>query len=191
MKKRILPLVYTERQMAQLVRAPRSDSLTGVRDRAILAVLCACGLRVSEVCDLRVADIKGSVIFVRQGKYGDQRFVPISERALAAVTDYLAQFRAAGETPVFRCLDGRPINRRHLLKIVTQYARPLGLTGTAHTLRHSSAVRWLNKGLNLQTVKLLLGHRSILSTSHYLNLSLEAVVAEYRRCLESPAARAA
>lgn len=190
MKKRVLPLVYTELQMAQLVRAPRSESVTSVRDRAILAALCACGLRASELCDLRVADLQGAVIFVRQGKYGDQRYVPISARARAAIDLYLTQHRATGEAPVFRCLNGRPISRRHLLKIVTQYARPLGLTGTVHTLRHSCAVRWLNKGLNLQTVKLLLGHRSILSTSHYLNLSLEAVVAEYRRCLE-PAAQAA
>lgn len=191
MKQRTLPLVYSERQMAQLVRSPRSETPTGVRDRAILAVLCACGLRASELCDLRVADLQGALVFVRQGKYGDQRFVPISARAKGAIDNHLAQFRAAGETLVFRCLDGRPISRRHLLKIVTRYARPLGLTGTVHTLRHSCAVRWLNRGINLQTVKLLLGHRSILSTSHYLNLSLDAVVAEYRRCLEPPVQRAA
>jgi integrase/recombinase XerD len=190
-KQRILPLVYSESQMIELVRAPRRDTATGVRDRAILAVLAACGLRASELCNLRVADLQGAVIFVRQGKYGDQRFVPISSRARAAVDRYLAQSRAEGEIPVFRCLDGRPINRRHLLKIVTRYTRALGFAGSVHSWRHSFAVRCLNKGMSLQTVKLLLGHRSITSTSHYLNLSLDAVVAEYRRCLELPVERAA
>lgn len=191
MKKRILPLVYTERQMAQLVRSPCLDTPTGVRDRAILAVLCACGLRASELCQLRVSDLQGAVIFVRQGKFGDQRFVAISQRARESVEAYLAQYRAAGDEPLFRCLDRRPLTRRHLHKVVARYSQAAGLSGSVHTLRHSCAVRWLNRGLTLQTVKLLLGHRTIVSTSHYLNLSLDAVVAEYRRCLEPAAPRAA
>jgi site-specific recombinase XerD len=148
-------------------------------------------LRATELCQLRVADLQGALVFVRQGKYGDERFVPISEKARAAVDRYLAQYRAGGDDPLFRCLDGRPMSRRHLHKVVTGHARALGFAGSVHTWRHSCSVRWLNRGLSLQTVKLLLGHRSITSTSHYLNLSLEAVVAEYRRCLEAPAARAA
>lgn len=191
MKKRILPLVYSEAQMIQLARSPRLDSPTGVRDRAILAVLCVSALRSIELCQLRVSDLEGDLLFVRNGKYGDQRFVPLTSPAKAAVERYLAQYRAGPDDPMFRCLDGRPIGRRHLHKIVTGYARPLGLDGATHTIRHSCAVRWLNKGVNLQILKLLLGNRSILSTSHYLNLSLDAVRAEYRRCLEPPAARAA
>jgi integrase/recombinase XerD len=191
MKQRTLPLVYTERQMADLVRAPRPHTPTGVRDRAILAVLCSTGVRASELCQLCVADLQGSLLFVRNGKFGDQRFVVISQRARAAVEAYLAQYRAADDAPLFRRLDGRPMTRRHLHKVVVQYGKPLGLAGSVHTTRHSFAVRCLNKGMNLQTLKLLLGHRSITSTSHYLNLSLDSILAEYRRCCETPAARAA
>ena len=78
MKQRTLPLVYTERQMADLVRAPRLHTPTGVRDRAILAVLCSTGVRASELCQLNVADLQGSLVFVRKGKFGDQRFVAMT-----------------------------------------------------------------------------------------------------------------
>jgi site-specific recombinase XerD len=117
--------------------------------------------------------------------------VPISAKARAAVERYLAQYRAASDDPLFRCLDGRAISRRHLHKIIVQYSRPLGLAGSVHTMRHSCSVRWLNRGISIHIVKMLLGHRSIMSTSHYLNLSLDMVVAEYRRCLDLPVVRAA
>lgn len=175
--------------MAALVRAPDPYSPTGLRDRAMLAVFCACGLRVSELCYLRVSDLRAEAIFVHRGKFGHQRWVPISSRARAAVADYLAVFKAIGDQPVFRSISsGGRLSRRHVHKIVTGYSRQLKLRGGVHVLRHSAATRWLDRGLNLEEVRVMLGHRLIATTSIYLSLATQSLIRNYRRALE-PAPR--
>src|SRR5438876_21126 len=101
MKARKLPLVYTELQLAALVRAPNPHSATGLRDRAILATLCCTGIRASELCHLRVADLNlvEAHIVVRDGKNGDDRYVPLTQKTLAHIQAYRAQYRAADDAP--------------------------------------------------------------------------------------------
>jgi integrase/recombinase XerD len=181
---RPLPCFYTESEMAALVRSPDTSTLKGRRDRAILATLCACGLRASELCQLKARDVSSSLVFVRCGKGGRQRYVPLSAKAWATVSAYLDVQPARPDEPVFRTLDGRPITRRLLHKLVTGYSLRLGLQGGVHVLRSSAATFWLNRGVNLQSVRLMLGHAQIATTALYLKLATEGLVAEYRRCVE-------
>lgn len=190
MNLRRLPSIYTEAQMAKLVRAPDPYSPTGLRDRAMLAVFCACGLRASELCHLRVSDLRTEAIFVHRGKFGYQRWVPISSRARAAIAEYLAAFKATGDQPVFRSIaSGGRLSRRQVHKIVTKYSRPLKLRGGVHVLRHSAATRWLDRGLDLETVRAILGHKNIATTAIYLSLSTQSLIRNYRRALEPATSR--
>jgi integrase/recombinase XerD len=181
---RALPRYLTEAQMAKLVLAPDPTSQSGLRDRAMLAVLCATGLRASELCDLRVCDVGQKLVFVRAGKGGYQRYVPISSKARAAVLAYLAVHPAQSDEPLFRTGPDQPMTRRRLHKVVSQYERELEMPCGLHLLRHSAATRWLNRGVNLKLVQAMLGHRLLSTTAIYLGVATEAMVDEYRRCLE-------
>lgn len=181
---RLLPKFLTEPQMITLAKAPDPSTLKGLRDRAILAVLLACGLRASELCLLQPRDLTPSLVLVRRGKFGHQRFVPISNKAYKAVSSYLSARPAQSADPLFRTVDGRPLTRRLLHKLIVGYSRPLGLPSGCHVLRHSFATRALNRGVSLQSVRVMLGHVSIATTSIYLGTAAQALVAEYRRCLE-------
>lgn len=186
---RSLPKFYSEHQMVALAKAPNPTTRKGARDRAIISVLCATGLRATELCSLTPRDVTDSLVFVRHGKGGVQRYVPISSPAHRAVSNYLANHPANPNQPIFRTGDGHPLSRRLLHKIVTGYSRRLGLTGGVHTIRHSAATRWLNHGISLQSVRAMLGHVTIVTTSIYLGVSTIALIAEYRRCLEGGVAR--
>jgi len=182
---RKLPSVYTEAQMGALVRAPDVYSPTGLRDRAILATLCATGLRASELCFLEVRDLRPEALFVRRGKFGYQRWVPISSRARAAIAEYLTHFKVSrNDQPVFRSVNGRRLTRRHLHKIVTGYSRKLRLRGGVHVLRHSAATRWLDRGLDLENVRAILGHKNIATTAIYLSVATQGLIRNYKRALE-------
>jgi integrase/recombinase XerD len=185
MNRKRLPSFYSEPEMIALARAPKPVHRKGLRDKAILATLCSSGLRASELCNLERRDASSSLVFVRSGKFGFQRYVPVSQRAWRSIEAYLTNHPAKPGDRLFRTLDGRPLTRRLLHKIVTGYERQVGLKGGVHVVRHAAATRWLNHGVNLQSVRLMLGHVQIATTSIYLNVATEALVAEYRRCLEA------
>lgn len=138
---RTLPKFINESQMAALVTAPDLTSPEGLRDRAAMAVLCACGLRASELCGLRVRDVTPTLVFVRRGKFNRQRYVPISPAAVRAIRAYLAAYPATGDEPLFRTGPARPLTRRRLHKIVDRYALALRLPRGVHTLRHYAESR--------------------------------------------------
>jgi integrase/recombinase XerD len=180
---RKLPKYLNEAQMIALVRAPNLFSPEGLRDRAILAMLCATGLRASELCGLMPGDVMPDLVFVRAGKFGHQRYVPISPAAHRALGAYLLRHPAKPGVPLFRTGPGRGLTRRRLHKIVDRYCLALRLPRGVHTLRHSAATRWLNSGINLQFVRAMLGHVRLTTTAVYLGVATDALVAEYRRCL--------
>jgi integrase/recombinase XerD len=179
----MLPKFLTEAQMIAIVRAPDLASPEGLRDRAALAVLAACGLRASELCGLQVRDVGHDLVFVRQGKFGHQRLVPISPAARRAVLAYLAAHPARPDEPIFRTGPGRAMTRRRLHKLVDRYALALRLPRGVHTLRSSAATRWINRGVNIQFVRAMLGHVRIGTTAGYIAVATDALVSEYRRCL--------
>jgi integrase/recombinase XerD len=170
--------------MRELACAPDAVTLKGRRDRAIIGLLCATGVRASELCGLRVRDVRSTLVFVRRAKFGAQRWVPLSARAWAAVQAYLELHPAGPDEALFRSLRGQALGRRDLHKIVTGYSRELDLRGPGvHVLRHSFATRALNRGVSLRSVQVMLGHRQLETTAVYLGVATDALVAEYQRCL--------
>jgi site-specific recombinase XerD len=184
---RTLPDFLTEAQMISLTRAPDTSTIQGKRDRSILGVLSFAGLRATELCSLRVRDISPTLAFVRNGKGGKQRFVPLSSCCVAAIHTYLAVHPASPNEPLFRRLEGGPLDRRLLHKIVSSYQKRLGLKTGVHLLRASCATFLLNRGLNLQTVRAILGHESIATTVVYLGVATDQLVREYRAAVDSAA----
>ena len=182
-----LPKFFTESEMVAIASNPDRDTLIGARDRAILGVLSAAGLRVSELCYLRVCDVRPALVFVRQAKFGLQRWVPISKRCYLAIQHYLSIHPAQARDPLFRSVTGNALDRRMVHKIVTYHQRCVGLSGGVHKMRSSAATRWLNHGVNLQTVRVMLGHANIGTTAIYLGVATDFMVREYQACLESAA----
>lgn len=182
--KRTLPKFYTEDQMRALACRPTPKTRQGARDRAILGLLFASGIRASELCAMLVADVHPDRIFVRQGKYNAQRWVPISDRCWRAIQRYLALHPARSAAPLFRSKNDRQLSRRHLHKIVTHYSRALRLTGGIHTTRHSAATMWVNRGMDLQAVRAMLGHAHITSTAIYVGVAVDQLVRKYQAALE-------
>ena len=191
MKPRTLPSFYTHPQMVRLCQAPDRSSRIGLRDRALLSLLCSTGLRATELCKLQVLDLYPDRLLVRRGKFGHQRWVPVSPATRRAIDRYFTAHppqRLA--SPVIRTQSGGVLSRRHLHKIVVGHARRVGLRGCVHTLRHSAATHWLNSGVSLFSVKALLGHARLSTTAVYCGTAVDGLVAELGRCVW-PVARAA
>jgi site-specific recombinase XerD len=188
---RLLPKFLTECQMVALVRAPDRVSPEGLRDRAVLAMLCATAVRASELCGLAVRDVLPTRLFVAAGKGNTQRWVPLSDPVYRAVQAYLARYPARPSERLFRTGPGRALTRRRLHKLVCRYQRALGLPATGvHLLRHSAATRLVNRGMRLHSVRVLLGHVHLATTAIYLGTATDALVAEYRRVTSGGAHRA-
>lgn len=152
----------------------------GHRNRAILEVLYCCGLRVSELVNLRLSDIFSEERTVRvTGKGDKQRLVPIAETALRQVECYLQQRRtmpvaADSADIVFLNRHGRKLTRVMIFTIIRKSAAEAGITKTVspHTLRHSFATHLLQGGADIRAVQELLGHESILTTEIYTHLEM-------------------
>jgi len=181
------PHFFTEAQVREL---RRDDLFLHGRDRAILEVLLATGLRASELLALNVEDIQDDRLLVRRGKGGKSRFVPLTRRARAALTPVLYQkSRYAAVFTNRLCYrgnkrGGQRLSRRGLHRIVKAYLRTVGLTGSLHTFRSTAATRWLNAGVGLRSVQVMLGHADVSTTARsYLGVAVDGLVAELRGCL--------
>lgn len=188
-----LPRVLTVAEVERLLAAPCTGSPLGVRDRAILETLYACGLRVSELIGLQVRDVELEKQFLRcLGKGGRERVVPLGSWAAHWVGLYLRDIRpalAGGHSGVlFVNRRGRPLTRQTVWKLVARYARSAGIAGavTPHTLRHSFATHLLDNGADLRVVQELLGHADIVTTQIYTHLT----TAKLRRVYDASHPRA-
>ena len=179
-----LPRFYNYDQMCALACLPDRYTRKGRRDRALIGVACATGLRASELCGLTVADVSPTLVFVRNGKGGHQRYVPLSSRAFRAVQLYLEYHPARPDEPVFRTLAGDPLTRRLVHKIVSGYSLKLRLGQGVHVLRSSAATRWLNAGVSLRHVQVALGHEHIKTTAIYVKVATNELVREFHDHLE-------
>jgi len=166
---RKLPDVLSPQEVLRLL-----DAAPPGRDRVLLQVVYACGLRLGELLHLRITDIDSArmVVHVRQGKGGKDRLVPLSARLLAELRAYWQQYRPTtwlfpGATP------GRPLNHSSVQRPFQQLVRAAGLSKrvTPHTLRHSYATHLLEAGVDLVTVQRLLGHNDLQTTTRYLHIS--------------------
>lgn len=171
----LIPDVLSLEEMERLLSQPNDQTCQGARDRAILEVLYASGLRVSELCQLSIEDVDDHYIRIK-GKGGKERMVPIGKKAIMAIDRYL-NFRDGTETgrqdKLFVGRGNRPLDRISVWRLVKQYARQAGITKTIfpHTFRHSFATHLLDNGADLRVIQELLGHASISSTDRYTHVS--------------------
>ena len=185
---RKLPKVLSVEEIGRILEAPDDRSFRGLRDRAMLHVMYAAGLRVSEVVGLKIADVdrKQGVVFAF-GKGSKRRIVPLGEPALDALDAYLAvrkdHPRAAMTPALFLSPRGKPLTRQGVWKLLGAYARGVGVTkpSSPHKLRHSFATHLLEGGADLRSVQALLGHADITTTEIYTHLTDDHVRTVYRR----------
>ena len=189
---RPLPRTLSREGVAALVEAPDVGTPRGVRDRTLLELLYACGLRATEALTLRVADVNRRAGYVQcSGKGRKERLVPVGGQALAWLDHYLrdarprlAVARRAPSSPLlFVGPGGRPLSRQSLWQIVLRAARRAGLRQhvSPHTLRHCFASHLLEGGADLRAVQMMLGHADISTTQIYTHLPSAAVRRMYDR----------
>ena len=170
-----LPVVLTLQEVDAMIAATDASTCDGQRNRAILEVLYSCGLRVSELTDLRIPNIYEAEHYVLvYGKGRKERIVPISDSALREVHNYF-QFRyeldikPGYQDYVFLNRFGRSLSRMMVFNIVRRYAAEAGVQKeiSPHTLRHTFATHLLEGGANLRAIQMMLGHEQISTTEIY------------------------
>ena len=156
----------------------RPNAEVVLRERAILELLYATGIRVSELTGLTLDNINLDIAYVRVfGKGRKERVVPVGQTALEAIEAYLADLRpklvtAKSRNALFLSRTGRPLDRTNVWRMVDKYARLTGLDGktSPHTLRHSFATHLLEGGADLRVVQELLGHADVSTTQIYTHV---------------------
>ncbi|NTV09305.1 MAG: site-specific tyrosine recombinase XerD [Zoogloea sp.] len=176
------PKTLTERQVENLLDAPDTDTPLGLRDRAMLEVLYATGLRVSELVGLKLFEVSLAEGLVRVfGKGAKERLVPLGELALDWLTRYLKEARPillAGRASdeMFVSIRGRGMSRQMFWRHIKHHSQTAGMDPTRispHTLRHAFATHLLNHGADLRVVQMLLGHADISTTQIYTHIARE------------------
>jgi len=178
---RTLPASLTEQDVEQLLAAPCLDSALGQRDRAMLELLYASGLRVSELVTLNLAQLSQDMGVVRiVGKGSKERLVPVGEIALDWVRRYIDEARprllnGRQSRALFVTSRARAMTRQAFWHLIKRYARQVGVRAaiSPHTLRHAFATHLLNHGADLRVVQLLLGHADISTTQIYTHVARE------------------
>ncbi len=182
-----LPEVLSREEMERLLALPDMDTRNGRRERCMLELLYAAGLRVSELCDLTVADLDLQSGLVRVfGKGGKERLVPLHDLAVRLLGDYLRNwrplFQPAGNH-LFVNRSGQPLSRQFLWKRIKALALEAGIRRSIspHTFRHSFATHLLEGGADLRAVQTLLGHADISATEIYTHVQAERLRGIHRR----------
>jgi integrase/recombinase XerD len=182
-----LPKVLSRDEVRRLLEQPQGAGPLALRDRALLELMYACGLRASEAVEIELAqlDLEEGLLCAR-GKGSKERIVPVGRQALAAVHAYLRSGRPEliGDRPQSRLLvnhRGGPLSRQGLYKIVQGHARRAGLAEkmSPHTLRHTFATHLLAGGCDLRSLQEMLGHADLATTQLYTHLSAERLKDAY------------
>lgn len=186
-----MPVVLGEDAVARILAAPRLDTPRGVRDTAMLELLYAAGLRVSELVNLPLADVnlRGGHLRVT-GKGKKTRLVPMGGAARAAIERYVAEVRPGwvrdpSERALFLTERGGPMTRQGFWKLLGGYARAAGVRAVGgavspHKLRHSFATHLLERGADLRAVQAMLGHADIATTQIYTHVGRARLIEQYR-----------
>jgi integrase/recombinase XerD len=186
-RSRKLPQVLTRGEIDGLLAQPRGTDPTALRDRALLELMYACGLRASEAIGLELGDVDFEERVLRaRGKGSKERIVPIGQAALRALRIYLERGRPGLvknglEAHLFVNFRGGKLTRQGLYKIVRRHAASAGLADrmSPHTLRHTFATHLLAGGCDLRSVQEMLGHADVSTTQLYTHLSSERLKAVY------------
>lgn len=186
---RKLPKVLTVEEVEKLLAQPNTLSLTGKRDKAMLEVLYATGIRVSELVNLNIGDVDLTEGFVRCiGKGSKERVVPMGEMAIAALRVYLDEARpkivsSSTEKALFVNHHGKRLTRQGFWKIVKKYAAQAQIRKeiTPHTFRHSFATHLLENGADIRAVQEMLGHADISTTQIYTHITKDRLKDVYAK----------
>ena len=177
---RKLPHFLTNEEVDNLLSAPDSNEVSGLRDRAILETRYSAGLRVSEVVGLNEGDLDFTDMIARvRGKGRKERLAPLGSYAVLAIQNYMRQRELAPsepvgrEAPIFLNRFGKRLTSRSVGRMLEKYIKLVGIdTRTSpHTLRHSFATHLLDRGADIRSVQELLGHKSLVTTQIYTHLS--------------------
>ncbi|BBL74783.1 tyrosine recombinase XerD [Methylomagnum ishizawai] len=187
---RPLPKTLTERDVEALLEAPPTDEVLGCRDRAMLEVLYATGLRVSELVGLKLEEVNLRRGVVRvMGKGGKERLVPLGEEAEEWVRRYFDTARVVllkgrRSDDLFVTDRGAGMTRQAFWYLIKRYALQAGIHKplSPHTLRHAFATHLLNHGADLRVVQMLLGHSDLSSTQIYTHVAQERLKELHARC---------
>jgi integrase/recombinase XerD len=186
-KTKRLPKVLSREEVAKLLEQPKGTEPLALRDRALLEMMYACGLRVSEAIGLEVGDVDLEEGMLRaRGKGSKERIVPVGRRAVEALDLYRRRGRpplvgVRVETHLLVNHRGAGITRQGLYKIIQSHARTAGLAErmTPHTLRHTFATHLLSGGCDLRSLQEMLGHADLATTQIYTHLSAERLKDAY------------
>lgn len=181
-----LPEYLTEAEVERLLDI-RSDTPEALRDKALFELLYSSGLRVSELCRLKIYDVDDQFVKV-MGKGHKERLVPLGRPALAAVDRYLtevrSQYDSETDTTLFLSNRGKPLSRAAVWGRVKLRAKEIGLTKniSPHTLRHTFATHLLDHGADLRVIQEMLGHATIASTDRYTHVSRVRLQESFDAC---------
>jgi len=185
-----LPKHLSANEVESLLAQPDASTAAGLRDRAMLELLYATGMRVSELVGVRVQDLEANLGIIRcQGKGNKERLIPVGKSALGAVERYLREGRSRFlKTPaapfLFLNHRGKALSRVGFWKILGRYGRAAGIRTplTPHLVRHSFATHLLERGADLRSIQLMLGHSDISTTQVYTHVVKERLKQVYQAC---------
>lgn len=173
-----LPSIMTSAEVIRLLEQPSGDSPKEIRDKAMLELLYATGIRVSELISLKVSDINLNMNFIVCRDRGRERIIPFGNAAKKAMSRYLGGIRSAmleqqDSDILFVNCSGTPMSRQGFWKLIKYYAKKAGIESdiTPHTLRHSFAAHLVENGADLKSVQEMMGHSDISTTQIYASLT--------------------
>jgi len=183
-----LPQILSTQEVELLLEQPKCVDLKGYRDKAMLELLYATGIRVSELINLDITDVNLEMGFIKCSKGQRERMIPIGSMAINALKDYLNKARKlmianSDEKALFVNVNGGRLTRQGFWKIIKQYKNQANINKdiTPHTLRHSFAAHLLENGADLRSIQEMLGHSDISSTQIYAQIAKNKIKEVYKK----------
>lgn len=183
-----LPNILSLKEIDTLLNQPEDDSPKGVRDKAMLELLYATGIRVTELISLNASDVNMNMGYIRCNSSNKERIIPIGSIALKALKDYSEAYdhvisNIQVNSPLFMNVQGKRLTRQGFWKIIKAYTKKANIQKkiTPHTLRHSFATHLIQNGADLKSVQEMLGHSDISTTQVYMNLSKSKIKEVYNK----------
>jgi integrase/recombinase XerD len=185
---RKFPDILTSREVELFLEQPQCVDAKGYRDHAMLELLYATGIRVSELISMDIDDVSLSASLIRCTSKGKERMIPLYPAAVKALSDYIREIRPQliadpEEEALFVNMNGERMSRQGFWKIVKHYQETAQINKeiTPHTLRHSFAVHLLENGADLRSIQEMLGHADISSTQIYTHVVKKQLKDVYQR----------
>ena len=183
-----MPAIMTPEEVVWLLEQPKGDTPKEIRDKAMLELLYATGIRVTELITLKVSDVNMQMGYIICRDGGRERVIPFGAAARKAMTNYLEKARDVmlfdlHSDILFVNCSGQPMSRQGFWKLIKYYAKKAGITAdiTPHTLRHSFAAHLVENGADLRSVQEMLGHSDISTTQVYATLTHNRIREVYSR----------